>query len=357
MAQLQRQNLSESALRACAADEPGRGRGGRQSVFDRLAGAHTASSSSHVRRQSQGSCSLHRPSSTGSLARKRQPGREASGDTTSAAGAQRQRHGDYLTKVNIDPIPLRGGKGLRAAQTEREGAEVRAAVAPMAVSRRPTALSIDCDESATPTVCSIATPTSEATLDSSRAGYCPAQLQRQLQDTRHKLLALEAEQRKLIETSLGALAGSPEAGTNCQTFPLSDAGSPSASPTRSVAAEAMDYLSGLCLGPGRPDADRLEDENRRLREAVSMAMIRNSELMARREAAETRSRLLESEIRNAAQAVGGAGVTGNNGRSSWPLVGGPQLCSGDSRRRASSCAGGQGVDFGRTDSPNATALP
>lgn len=372
MSRLQRQNLSDSALRACAADEPLRGRGARQSIFDRLAGAHTASSSSHVRRQRQasveafaasrhsgasappasvparGRSSLHRPSSTGSLARRRSScstGQEANGGGGPAAGAQRQWHGDYITKVNVDPIPLRG-KGLRSTQTERdepEGnsacsspvsasatsatsaavraalvAEVRAAVAPMAVSRRPTPLVIDCGESATPTVCSIATPTSEATLDSSRAGYSTSQLQRQLQDTRHKLLALEVEQRKLIETSLGALAGTPEAGTNCQTFPLSEAGSPSASPGRSVAPEALDYIGGLCLGPGRPDAERLKDENRLLREAVSMATIRNNELMARREAAETRSRLLESEIRHAAQALGGDGVTGNHGLSSLP---------------------------------------
>jgi len=48
---------------------------------------------------------------------------------------------------------------------------------------------------------------------------------------------------------------------------------------------------------------RLEDENRWLREAIARANQKNSELEARREAAEARSRLLEEENRRAQEVL------------------------------------------------------
>merc|ERR1711920_1072775 len=102
--------------------------------------------------------------------------------------------------------------------------------------------------SVSPTVCSIATPRSGTPLGTETSSLCSWQFQRKLQDTRDRLTALESEQRRLLDSSLGALV------------------------------KAAADLEDDCTAPRGPDIVRhsqetsslsnLVEENRRLRQAV-----------------------------------------------------------------------------------------
>lgn len=164
-----------------------------------------------------------------------------------------------------------------------------------------------------------------------------SELQRQLFETREKLATLEAEQRRLIGESLGALvkAASTMGGPNSTPEPrlpststftpcpspvnsieTPDAGlrreedvsdlamlvgveAASGSVTPSGGAAAASFLSAAlnaAAGSGDGRSTQLEDENRMLREAIARAHHKNSETRKRWEAVEAKNRALAAQI-------------------------------------------------------------
>lgn len=244
------------------------------------------------------------------------------------------RHPLYVPAVNANPIPLRGGgrggAGGLVAETSTPSTSSAAAVLPSSALMLPVqheasvGASRITDEATRQLIaCSIATPDdtpvrSDQSPISSSAGR---QFHRQLQDTRDRLTTLEAEQRKLINTSLGALVKAACAMSSPVGMPLERLPNSSTFSCRSLLSATSDPLSDLptdtpsagSLSPASTGAllvgkvgsalssEKLEDENRRLRDAIAKTTIKNGELAAMCQAAEARSRLLEEENRSATQ--------------------------------------------------------
>mmetsp|Transcript_117714 Transcript_117714/g.327824 ORF Transcript_117714/g.327824 Transcript_117714/m.327824 type:complete len:652 (-) Transcript_117714:3-1958(-) len=149
----------------------------------------------------------------------------------------------------------------------------------------------------------------------------------QLQAARDRLVALEIERRRLIDTSLNALAlcspgeGAHPSGVQSPASLASVAGcsvkSPSSAPAAMVATKAMGTGAAALLGGSPETLDRpqwlmadgrlltacLEGENQALKRAVSRARLEIDELMKRRSAAEARTQALAAENQAAAQAL------------------------------------------------------
>lgn len=295
----------------------------------------------------------------------------------------RRNRGDrrplYVPTVNDKPIPLRGGGRGGASEAVANaalGAEHRtpssssfAAPASSATSiatRTPApkseAFTDGGDQAAPmlpdaslrrPTVCSIATPTATPVAS---AREPDGEFQRQLQETRDRLASLELEQRKLINTSLGALVKAahamsspsgrspskllPSVSTFTCRSPASAAGE--SSPARELPADTVMVLAAdaasslgrvssvpspgsasptaasidtlIANGGGLAASERLEVENQQLRDAIANVNVKNGELAAMCQAAEARSLLLVEENRSAAEELtqkGGMGTSQN----------------------------------------------
>lgn len=242
----------------------------------------------------------------------------------------------YVPTLNAKPIPLRGGRksdvnaASAAAAAQETSVEDRtpsasSAAAPPAAASQPIALAVAAaaveespvttGRSRGPTVCSIATPvtTPACSPDSTPTGV---KFHRQLQDTRDRLTTLEAEQRRLINTSLGALVkaacamSSPTGQPSDRLVDFSSltGRSPAASfelpaDTLMVPGGDISTISSVrSPSPGNITAsERLEQENQRLRDAIVKTNVKNGELAAMCQAAEDRSRILEEENRLASE--------------------------------------------------------
>lgn len=316
---------------------------------------------------------MSRSSSSGGIARGKllQPAQEHSSQARIRMHSNGSNRPYYMPTLNSNPIPLRGRRRNSDAPTQEASAAIPVATpatpngVPKAVAwteaasaekpekppvwlpcanplmtrdpasaaeRRPSAL----------TVCSIATPrqatapSTPTSLVASDRGFDACreksgnatvnlgEFQRQLQETRDRLASVEAEQRRLISTSLGALlvkAASPGKLPSSSAFmensPGSDAaelpadtmmvpGADHTPPRMAVDLTTITSPAGTASSNSRVhDTSRLEDENRLLREAIARANMKNSELAARREAAEARGKLLEEENRRAQEALHG----------------------------------------------------
>lgn len=149
--------------------------------------------------------------------------------------------------------------------------------------------------------CSIATPVGSTPTASDR-GDTNWMLMRQLEDTRNRLIELEEEQRQLIDSNIGTLgrAANPTCSTRASCTPSGSPGSPEV--LGSPGVHRAGHRLGQSIWNWRISAEQ-EAENRSLREAIAIAQARNGELAARREAVETRSRLLEAENQRVAAAL------------------------------------------------------
>lgn len=128
------------------------------------------------------------------------------------------------------------------------------------------------------------------------------QLHQQLQAARDRLVALESERRRLIDTSLSALAlRSPTDSAQASGVQSPASGTYPAAFTE-VSSKAVERPPWL-MADGRFLTACLEGENRALKRAVSRARTEIDELMKRRGAAEARAQALAAENQAAAAAL------------------------------------------------------
>jgi len=209
-------------------------------------------------------------------------------------------------------------------------------------------------------------PTANAAEHLAAVGLDPAarQLQQQLQAARDRLVALESERRRLIDTSLSALAfctpsevgqaSGLQSPASLASVAARSARSPSSTGMAFAAAKGnLAAADGAVLADGGPDAlERppwlladgrlltacLEGENRALKRAVSRARLEIDELMKRRCAAEARAQALEAENQAAAQALRRCTTLSSVGRVATD----PQVVAEGSQQVAQQCAVGSG---------------
>lgn len=264
--------------------------------------------------------------------------------------------------VNSKPKPLRGGgagsrPGSRAgscpASPRREGLDLECQsprMRPPLMHSSTPQLVLHQPEQGRPTVCSIATPTSsiarsprscfdESHINLRDNASDTAILHQHLQETRERLAVVEAEQRRLEHTSLGALVkvacAAQNLPYNCPPSPWShetlhaDAQFPSrplvpsgdnelscqavtprtTSPRTRLLGTTSSGATPRALSPPCSVASstgsrvRLEHENRWLKSAVERARLKNGELDTRREAIEARNRLLAEGNHRAMQTM------------------------------------------------------
>jgi len=299
-----RQNLSDPALRTVLAADNGAEESSSQSsrrrgVFDRLSTVQTASSK--ARRPGQ---SAEKPlpfTSSGAST----PSMSSAANCASRRSGAQGAHGGcgrkfVVASVGATPIPLRGGGlGAAVASSAVGSSQVNGLAASLPASPAPRALNFSftsvpstaAKQANSLDVYSVATPTgAESELAFSDVAD-PMEVA--LMDARDRLADLEEVQRRLFNTSLGALGqavGYDQISLDLARLELGQSQSCS-SPSLSSVYE---------VAP-------LEDENRRLREAVAHMRRRNEELTAKRAVAEVKSIALESENQKAAEALSSRG--------------------------------------------------
>lgn len=227
--------------------------------------------------------------------------------------------------VNNKPVPLRGG-GAGSRPVSRAGScpasprkeeldEPRRSprVEPSLMHSSTPQLTSPRPEQRRPTVFSVATPTSsmarsprscfgESHVSLGDDASATAILHQHLQETRERLAAVEAEQRRIVDTSLGALVkvacATQSLPRNCppcswpQETVRGDVQFPgSASTSSGLTPRALSPPCSVCSSMS--SRARLEDENRWLRNAVERTRLKNGERDIRREAIEARNRQLE----------------------------------------------------------------
>lgn len=237
-----------------------------------------------------------------------------------------RRRGDrpflYVPTLHAKPIPLRGGGRGGAtesftvtAQNDEQGlwngaSDTTEESSHIARFPHQVRSASSLEAHAYPAVCSISTPVNTGRQTPVVTENGQFDFHEQIQSTRSRLASLEAEQRQLIDTSLGALVkaacamstpGKRDSLPSVSTFTCRASVGNGSGYESSFLTELPAETTMMLSQSTDTNMERLEDENRLLREAISRARKKNDDIIAKCKEAETRSKLLQEENMCAAQ--------------------------------------------------------